>query len=245
MIPFTSVASRQTSDQVVEQIRSAITAGHFTHGERLPSERELAETFEVSRGVIREAVKVLNGMGLIESRQGSGLYVRNNPAPVITRALTISLERDERQVHQLYDIRRALETLAVARAAAHHLPDQLASIRHFASAMPDAVPPEDKLSLAAGDDLGFHLAIARATDNPYLVVLIQAVQELIATTFPMTENQRAGATRARETHARIAEAIATGDAETATQLMGEHIDRSRATVSESLHTMDPDANEAI
>lgn len=244
MQPFTSVASRQTSDQVVEQIRSAITAGHFTDGQRLPAERELAETFEVSRGVIREAVKVLNGMGLIDSRQGSGLYVRNNPAPVISRALTISLGRDERQVHQLYDIRRALETLAAARAAAHHTPDQLAAIRRFATAMPDSVPPDDTLTVAANDDAGFHLAIAQATDNPYLVVLIQAVQGLIATTFPMTEGQREGAANARETHARIADAIAIGDANAAARLMGEHMDRSRATVIESLHASDLDAGEA-
>lgn len=245
MSPFTSVASRRTSDQIIEQIRSAITAGRFADDERLPSERELAETFEVSRGVIREAVKVLNGMGLIESRQGSGLYVRNNPAPVISRALTLSLERDERQVHQLYDIRRALETLAAARAAAHYSPEHLAAIRRFATAMPDSVPPEDTLTVAANDDAGFHLAIAQATDNPYLVVLIQAVQGLIATTFPMTEGQREGAANARETHARIADAIAVGDAETAALLLGHHIDRSRETVNQFLHTSDTDASEAI
>lgn len=247
MTPFTSVASRRTSDQVIEQIRSAITAGHFAHDERLPPERELAETFEVSRGVIREAVKVLNGMGLIESRQGSGLYARSNPAPVISRALTISLERDEHQVHYLYDIRRALETLAAAQAAVHHAPEQLAAIRRFTTAMPDSVSREDTLAVAAEDDSGFHLAVTSATHNPYLVVLIQAIRELFTSTFPLAESQREGAASARETHARIADAIAARDAETAAQLMGEHIDRSRATilarVNQFLNTSDTDGSE--
>ena len=84
---FRSVLVTRSYEQVVQQIRGRIRSGMLVPGQRLPTERELADSFGVSRGVIREALKVLGSMGLVESRQGSGTYVCSNPVPSISRAM--------------------------------------------------------------------------------------------------------------------------------------------------------------
>lgn len=233
MTSFTSVATRRSTDQVVTQICDAVVSGQFAVGERLPPERELAEAFQVSRGVVREAIKILNGMGLVESRQGSGIFVQSDPAPIISRALTISLRREERMVQQIYEIRSALETLAAHAAARHHTATSIAQLRQAAPF--DSKPPTDiNLTTAASDDSRFHLAVANAADNPYLVVLIKAVQGLISEAFPITEDLREGVLNARGTHSHIADAIAAGDAELASTLMREHLERAAVQAQKSL-----------
>ena len=76
---FSAVTVVRPYEQIVRQIQEAIRDNALSEGDRLPTERELAETFGVSRSVVREAIKVLSAQGLVESRQGSGLYVRNRP----------------------------------------------------------------------------------------------------------------------------------------------------------------------
>lgn len=225
MSPFTPIATTRTTDQVVEQIRSAIGEGRFRHGERLPAERELAESFGVSRGVIREAIKILNGMGLIESRQGSGIFVQNDPVPVISQALTISLRREEQMIQHLFEIRIALETLAVKKATLHHTDADIARLRQFAPA-PDATQPVPDLATAGLDDTNFHVTVANIAGNPYLQVLLQAIHSLVTTAFPVTEALREGMYSARVTHSSIVDAIVARDAATATSLMRQHLERS-------------------
>jgi GntR family transcriptional repressor for pyruvate dehydrogenase complex len=233
MATFTTIASQRTTDQVVEQIRQAIADGRYGHEAKLPAERELATQFGVSRGVIREAIKILNGMGLVESRQGSGIFVQNDPVPVITRALTLSLTREPHMVQQLFDIRAALESLAVASAVRHHTPADLAAMRAFVAGDQSVDAATMDLDSASDDDRAFHLAVAQAADNPYLVTLVQVVSELIQETFPITEDLRTGMTSARSTHARIVDAIEKRDEDLAVRLMREHIARSGASAQET------------
>src|ERR671910_654816 len=93
---FRSVILTRSYEQVVEQIQDGIRSGTLVPGQRLPTERELGESFRVSRAVVREALKVLAAMGLVESRQGSGNYISAKPVPSISRALILSATPDER-----------------------------------------------------------------------------------------------------------------------------------------------------
>lgn len=231
---FTSIVVQRSTDQVVDQIQQAISDGSFLHGAKLPPERELGTQFGVSRGVIREAIKTLNGMGLVESRQGSGIFVTNDPVPAITRALTISLKRESRMVHQLFEIRTALESLAVSLAVRNHNSDDLSRIRSFVH--PDQTEDcgESPLLVAAEYDAQFHSAIAKAADNPYLVVLVRTLGELLRTAFPVTEVLRVGMLSAQNTHASILDAIERGDEDLAVQLMREHLGRSESTARLSI-----------
>ena len=84
---FSAVTVVRPYEQIVRQIQAAIRDNALVEGDRLPTERELAETFGVSRSVVREAIKVLSAQGMVESRQGSGLYVRNRPIESVSRAI--------------------------------------------------------------------------------------------------------------------------------------------------------------
>jgi GntR family transcriptional repressor for pyruvate dehydrogenase complex len=227
---------QRTTDQVVEQIRQSISDGVFRHGAKLPAERELGAQFGVSRGVIREAIKILNGMGLVESRQGSGIYVLNDPVPAISRALTMSLRRESRMVHQLFEIRSALESLAVSLAVRNHTADDLARIRSFVQV--DGITAEGEIPLEelATNDLRFHAAVAQSADNPYLVVLIQTVGDLLTSTFPVSEIVRDKMLSAQNTHASILDAIEARDEERAVRLMREHLARSENAASAAAET---------
>ncbi|MGH2557596.1 MAG: FadR/GntR family transcriptional regulator, partial [Thermomicrobiales bacterium] len=108
---FRSVLVTRSYEQVVEQIHDEIRSGALTAGQRLPTERELAESFGVSRGVVREALKVLASMGLVEARQGSGNYISANPVPSISRALILSATPDEQSMQALFEVREPMEIL--------------------------------------------------------------------------------------------------------------------------------------
>src|SRR5215203_3230724 len=122
---FRSVILTRSYEQVVEQIQAGIRAGTLVPGQRLPTERELGESFQVSRAVVREALKVLAAMGLVETRQGSGNYVSANPVPSITRALTLSATPEEESLLALFELREPLEALAARLATERCTPRQV------------------------------------------------------------------------------------------------------------------------
>lgn len=218
---FTSVASTRSIDQIVDQIRVAIRDGRLVDNGRLPSERELAAQFEVSRGVIREAIKILNGMGLVESRQGAGIYVTSDPTPLISRALTISFKPESEMVDQLFEIRVALETLAIRTAVRDASDEALHRLESYVPAEEDgdAVTIEQ----ASKDDSAFHFAIAEIAGNPYLLAIAQAVREVLVEAFPITELQREGIRLSRRAHRAIAQAMSQRDGDLAVDLLLEHV----------------------
>ena len=221
---FTPVASTRSIDQVVDQIRDAIQDGELADDSRLPAERDLAAQFGVSRGVIREAIKTLNGMGLVESRQGAGIFVTFKPAPLISRALTISFKPEPEMVDDLFDIRVSLETLAI-RTAVRDATD--AELHRLDAYIPDHEDGDSvSVEQASADDSAFHMAIAEISGNRYLEAIAQAVRGVLADAFPVTEYQREGIRLSRRAHRAIAEAMYARDGERAVDLLLEHVGRT-------------------
>ena len=216
---FQPVAVTRSYEQVVQQLETRIRRGDLAPGQRLPAERELSEQFGVSRSVIREAVKMLDAMGLIESRQGSGIYVRQHPAPLISRALTISVAPQEEQpVHAFYEFRELIETRTAYDAARLRTPIQLAAIEAACAANLAAT------SLAEFDAANdrFHLAISEAAGNPYFTLLVAGlvqVQREVIHALARPKNPR----QERRYHQNILAAITAGDPDAAAAAMSEHI----------------------
>jgi GntR family transcriptional regulator, hexuronate regulon transcriptional repressor len=141
--------------QIARQIAAAIAAGRYAPGDKLPSERELADDFGVSRPTIRDAMIALEFQGLVEARQGSGVYV--NAAPQNPEDTTES----EVSALELTEARRLFEGEACALAAAIIRDEQLALLDRLATDMAGNSAPEEIERL----EQEFHLAIARATGN--------------------------------------------------------------------------------
>lgn len=227
-MPFTSVTVTRSYEQVVRQIQEGILRGTFAHGQKLPSERDLSEQFGVSRGIVREAVKVLSTMGLVESRQGSGLYVRKDPIPTISRALTISVSSEEESVLSLFAFREELEVIA-ARFAALHLTDAHRERILVAYAAAQGAITAGDWEAFSDTDQAFHLAIADAAGNPYLFAVLSAVRQMQMDIIGLLAGHAGALAVAAAHHADIVAAITAGDADAAAAAMRAHVRYSAAS----------------
>lgn len=217
---FTEVSITRPYTLVARQIESQIRNGNLVRGEKLPTEREMMGSFGVSRGVVREAVKVLDTMGLVESRQGSGIFVRNDPIPAVSRALTLSVTPDEESIQRLFEFREPLEALAARFAAERRTAPQLERIEQ---ALADNLEAAERGDAAATHraDQRFHAAIGAASGNPYLAAVLGAVWQMKDDLEPMifAKSKKLGGAY----HRRIAQAIAAQDSDAAAAVMAEHV----------------------
>ena len=229
-MPFEAVTVTRSYEQVVEQIRDQIRDGRFVRGERLPSERELGSSFGVGRGVIRAAVKVLGAMGLVEARQGSGLYVRNDPLPSVSRAFVLSVAPEEGAIGRLFEFRQALEALAARAAAGRRSDAQAAAIVEAAEATARAAVDGDGVAFGEADTR-FHAAVRAAADNPYLDAMLAAVREMQNDVVHLFIDIPGSVAVAAGHHRRVAAAIAAGGGAAAATEMEEHIAYTATTVA--------------
>jgi len=229
-VAFRSVAITRSYEQVVQQISAEISAGRLTPGQRLPTERDLSLAFGVSRGVVREAVKVLGAMGLVEPRQGSGLFVRDDPLPMVTRALTLSVAPEAKSVERLFEFRRTLEPTAARLAAVRHTADQLAAIMASVGATAASAVVADARGFGAADS-AFHAAVYAASDNPYLAVTAKAVREMQQDIVAFFAGLPGSLAIAAAQHRTIADAIGAQLPDGAAAAMDAHISYTAETVS--------------
>jgi GntR family transcriptional repressor for pyruvate dehydrogenase complex len=219
---FRSVSTTRSYEQVVEQLLERIHGGEFAPNQRLPTERELGELFGVSRGVIREAIKVLNSMGVVESRQGSGTYVSDNLAPSVSRALVLSAKPEEASLLSLMELRQSIEVLAARLAAERRSDDEIeemkAAARHTITAA-----EEDNVHDFEDADVRFHRLVVEAARNPFLVTIHAAVRDIQRDVSSRVVMMAGAIPTAADQHVRIADAIAEHDAVTAATVMDEHL----------------------
>jgi DNA-binding FadR family transcriptional regulator len=219
--PYQAITISRSYEQVVRQIAGSIRTGQLRSGERLPTERELGSAFGVSRGVVREAVKVLGALGLVEARQGSGIYVLHD-IPTVTRAFTLSVSPDTESVERLFEFRRTLEVEAAALAAVRRTETQLAEIVAASEETARAVEAGDLDAFGAFDNL-FHASVARASGNPYFEVAVATARQMQQDVVPFISD-RIGSVRSAIWHHRaISEAIGAHNPEAAARAMAEHI----------------------
>lgn len=199
------------SEQLADALAQGIREGQMQPGQRLPTEGALVARFNVSRGVVREALSRLKTLGLIESRQGSGAYVAQLTQPAAEQ-LTLAPDGSMEAVIQMVEVRRALEAEAAALAAARCTPQSLEPIRQALWALDQAVA-------AGGDgvaeDVAFHTAIAQAARNPFLLATLAYLNQFLIDATRVTRANEATrsemAQAVREEHAAIVNAIEAGD----------------------------------
>lgn len=224
---FNPVSSgARLSDQVAQQLAEGISTGRLAAGEKLPPEARLVEQFGVSRTVVREAVSRLKSLGLVDSRQGSGVYVSANPsyAPLNFDARhTASREA----VVQLAEVRRALEAEVAALAAQRRTAADIKQLKQAVQAL-------DKAVKAGGDgveeDLQFHRAIGEAAHNPFLTGTLDYLTQFIRGAIGVTranEARRADfAAQVRSEHAAMLLAVEAGDVAKARQAAARHMNNA-------------------
>jgi GntR family transcriptional regulator, transcriptional repressor for pyruvate dehydrogenase complex len=210
--------------QVARMISDEILAGRFQVGDRLPTERELAETFGVSRNVVREAIARLRFEGAVEPRQGSGVFVLGNQANSALR-LDVEILRDRSLFTNLFELRSILEVEAAGLAAARRGRKHLTAI----GAALERLYNSQRTPQSVDADLEFHRAIARASDNVYVAMFVNFISEHVRASIAKA-NERVDAVARerinREEHGAIYEAIKAKDVERARETMRRHIGKA-------------------
>ena len=213
------------ADVVYDSLRRAIANGGYAEDERLPGENDLAAQFEVSRPVIRSALKRLRTDGLVTSRQGSGSYVSAN-APA--KPLAFQPLETIADLQRCYEFRLTIEPAAAAMAAKRHSPADLAEIDKLLQMMRDAT---ERRSHREDADFGFHLAITAAANNQYFETSMRALKDHIAVGMKFhglsLQTVRGGLDHVLQEHDEIFRAISRGEAETARAAMAAHVGGSR------------------
>lgn len=160
-------SSASFPDQIYARMVEAILRGDFTDSRRLPAESELAAQFGVSRPTVRVALSRLRADGIIESRRGSGSHVLRSPASPVASHPPI---RNLADIEHYYMFRICVEAGAAAAAAEFRDLDDLAAIEAGFEAQNEAM---EKGMPGIEEDVNFHLAIARASHNPFFVNAVQ------------------------------------------------------------------------
>lgn len=226
--PLTNPGS--LTDRVTDALSQLIRRGEFPPKARLPTETEMGNRFGVSRTVIREAVSRLKSEGLVESRQGVGVFVRDAGLDTPFR-IDPNVVESMRSIMQIVELRRGLEAEMAALAAERRSPEQLAEIRKRLEAVHRAEP----LSASGVEaDMAFHREIARATGNPHFVALWDFIGQFLRGAMTVTRANEARSTefttQVGAEHEAIMDAIARGDAEAARDAARLHMEMAAARI---------------
>lgn len=220
MVQFKKIDRVSVSEEITEYLKDQILRRQLKPGTQLPSEERMAESMGVGRGTIREALRVLLYLGLIE-RRNNGTYVTDPADSDIDKAGLVQQVNRQRDLLEIMELRKVIEPALAGFAAERADEEDVEELRLHCKRM--AEEQNDIESFIEDDNL-FHLRIFRAARNYTLEEILKNVQTL------MKENQglviRQSATivpRSIDYHCRIFEAIASGDVEAARQTMIEHM----------------------
>lgn len=221
------------SDRVAQQLQRLIDGSHFKLGDRIPSERELAERFSVSRTVIREAVRSLVTKGFLEVRAGSGTIVRSPTAELATESMRSLLrgKSSELDCDKVTEVRRILEVEIAGIAAQRRTARDIEGIEEILRSAEERIDDPDAFVKV---DIAFHAALARATGNDLFSVILDSISDILVTVRLLALRVPGAPARGLLYHMQIFERVKAGDVPGARDAMNRHMDEARQTMQQAL-----------
>ncbi|HEY0216418.1 MAG TPA: FadR/GntR family transcriptional regulator [Cellulomonas sp.] len=224
-------------DGAFHRLRQMISSGRLGAGEKFPPEAELCAELGVSRGSLREAVRMLTALGVVQPRHGSGVYVSSlRPEELIgTLSLTVDL-LPLSGLLEVYELRRVLESHVAGQAAARVTDDVAAELRALIEAMEATADQDDLVRL----DATFHEVIARTGGNPTMVVLLGVFRSRSRDyqIYGTSDGARIKES-SDQSHRRIAEAVIDGDPARAAAAAAEHVAQTESWLRKYATTLVP------
>lgn len=213
---------------VAERVLQLIAESGLRPGDRMPTEKELAERLDASRSVVREAVKILSAIGRVRAHKGRGLYVADDDGMLgSSRWGGFFLPTDLDHVYMLFEFRRIQETAASRLAAVHATPAELRAIETAVETCRQGHETGQAALFDHGDD-DFHLAVAVASHNQFLVASVREARRLQhqSSTIGLHGTVGGHAREAVEEHAAIYRAIRDGKPDEAAEAAATHLDNT-------------------
>jgi GntR family transcriptional repressor for pyruvate dehydrogenase complex len=215
-----------------------VLSGDIEHGAKIPSERQLAEALGVGRSAVREAIKSLNVLGLLDVRQGDGTYLRQSGSSLLLRVIEWGLLLDEPRVQDMIEARIELEIVVAGLAAIRATDEDVALLRQCLEAMKAA---GDDVEAYVEAEIAFHLQVARTTRNEAFVNLVSSLSSLLRV-WTGRVLRHAGETRTSASiHEPLVEAIAAGHPEQAREATKAYMDREQGRLRDALEAHDEPA----
>lgn len=217
---FDSVRSEKAPQRIIGQIRSAILEGKLTPGDKLPTEQELTEHFGVSRQTLREALRSLEILGLLEIRAGSGggAFVCEVDLETAKENLANFLYFKNMSIGHISEIRKVLEPFAARLAVARMTEEELDELRGI-HAQCELVLEEGRYEDLMVLGVSFHRIIANATHNPILILILEAIENLLTEMKRILRIDANFSNRFIQCHEKVIEALAARDADLAEREM--------------------------
>ncbi len=217
---------KSASETIAEQLRQVIASGTIGAGEKLPSENELARTFEVSRPVVREALRGLTMMGIVESRKGGGCYVTDLTAPRLMEPLSFYLSLRDYSMDEMFRARVLIDSELARGAALAVDQEQVASLKKMVRMGFELT--DDPVGFRVMD-AQFHALIATAGGNAFLHSVSQSLYGLAVDLRRKASEMPGVLKQSARDHEAIALAIEAGDPDAAGNAMTRHVENIRET----------------
>lgn len=223
---FRNVGSKsRLVNRVVNEIQKQILDGNLQPGTMLPPERELTEQLGVSRTALREAVRMLVTKGLLETRPGVGTTVRKLTSDQITEPLSILMSQGEGvNLDHLNQVRQILEVEIARVAAREATPDEITSLQESLGRLKLA---REDLAEFNQRDAEFHLALAEATHNPFLPILLNSIRDLLGIVRERVQSYPNLGFEVFPDHEIILKHVEAKDSVAAGEAMFRHLDHAR------------------
>jgi len=218
---FKPIDKTSLSEEISRQIMSLVSTGDLMPGQKLPSERELCTKFGVGRSSLREALRCLTIVGVLETRVGEGTFLALNRDKFIGTVLGWRVATERKNVENLMRVRLALESETAANAALHSTEQSIAELEGTLDRMKTFLA--DRPGFAAAD-AAFHLAIAKASENELIFDLLTLIRSQLEQGLLKVGAWPGGPETALIEHRRILDAIRSRDPEAAVTAMRDHLD---------------------
>lgn len=223
---FEPVSRVTAVDAVILQIRNLIARGDLKPGDRLPSERDLSERLRVGRPTVREALRVLSSLGVVQ-RGREGTYVNSGLGGALEEPLKWSLMLKKTSIFDLVEARKMLEVTAAGLAATRASEDD---VREMSEALAAMEENKDNLDAYTQANIRFHTCLAEAAQNEVLLEMFKSITALLESSHKEVLRAAGALERSIEFHRLIFDAVVRQDAERARHLMQEHIEYSESVL---------------
>lgn len=218
------------SEAAVEQIRDLIFHRELPPGSKLPSERQLAQTLEISRASVREALRVLEIMGLIDVKPGSGAFVKDRTEDILL-PLPAWLPSHKETLREHFEVRQVIEPRAAAMAAERATPKMIQEMKETLDEFVELVEADDLAGLMLVD-AEFHRQVAQATGNKTLSLLMDTITQFLLEGWKASLRVPGRIEKTTEEHQRILSAIIDKDPDGASEAMAHHLKKAVADLQE-------------
>lgn len=212
------------AEVLAERIREEVIAQGLGPGEMLPTEQDFIQKYGVSRSVVREALVYLKGQGILDVRQGKGVFVSQVPLELLLQNIKVSTMSDETKLGEVWELRLLLEVQIAGLAAVRRTRHDLERLQKAVDDMDEAFAQGQ---LGDEEDAQFHSHLVMATCNTTLVQVVGGVADLVRSSVRAALERKPGQLRQSNVeHRHILEAIQTQDVDSAQEAMRLHLDRA-------------------